>query len=333
MYVLGEPMRRREFITLVGGAAATWPLFARAQRARPVIGYLDSRSLETVIDRLRGLRGGLKEIGYVEGENVTIEYRWAEDRMDRLPLLAADLVSRSVAAIVTAGPPSSFAAKAATTTISIVFMVGNDPVDLGLSASLSRPSGNLTGINFLSAQLGAKRLELLRDLLPQASRIGVLVSPADPAPTETQLKEVTTAALAMGIQIKIYNADTRAEIDAAFETMGRERPDAVFVATTPFLNGRRVQLTQLAAFYRLPAIYALRDYVEVGGLISYGSDIVDVYRQAGVYVGHILKGSKVADLPIVQSSKFELVINAQTARMLGLTVSSSLLGRADLVID
>jgi putative ABC transport system substrate-binding protein len=327
-------MRRREFLGALGGAAAAWPLAARAQQqARPVIGYLDSRSLETVIDRLRGLRGGLKEIGYVEGENVTIEYRWAEDRMDRLPLLAADLVSRSVAAIVTAGPPSSFVAKAATTTIPIVFIVGNDPVDLGLSASLSRPSGNLTGINFLSAQLGAKRLELLRDLLPQASRIGVLVSPADPALTEPQLKEVTTAALAMGIQIKIYNADTRTEIDAAFETMGRERPDAVFVATTPFLNGRRVQLTQLAAFYRLPAIYALRDYVEVGGLISYGSDIVDVYRQAGVYVGHILKGSKVADLPIVQSNKFELVVNAQTARMLGLTVSSSLLGRADLVID
>ena len=327
-------MRRRDFIKGFAGSAVALPLAARAQQqARPVIGYLDSRSLETVIDRLRGLRGGLKEIGYVEGENVTIEYRWAEDRMDRLPLLAADLVSRSVAAIVAAGPPSSFAAKAATTTIPIVFLVGNDPVDLGLSASLSRPSGNLTGINFLSAQLGAKRLELLRDLLPQASRIGVLVSPADPAPTETQLKEVTTAALAMGIQIKIYNADTRAEIDAAFETMGRERPDAVFVATTPFLNGRRVQLTQLAAFYRLPAIYALRDYVEIGGLISYGSDIVDVYRQAGVYVGHILKGSKVADLPIVQSNKFELVVNAQTAKMLGLTVSSSLLGRADLVID
>jgi putative tryptophan/tyrosine transport system substrate-binding protein len=334
MYVLGGPMRRRDFIKGFAGSAVALPLAARAQQqARPVIGYLDSRSLETVIDRLRGLRGGLKEIGYVEGENVTIEYRWAEDRMDRLPLLAADLVSRSVAAIVAAGPPSSFAAKAATTTIPIVFLVGNDPVDLGLSASLSRPSGNLTGINFLSAQLGAKRLELLRDLLPQASRIGVLVSPADPALTETQLKEVTTAALAMGIQIKIYNADTRAEIDAAFETMGRERPDAVFVATTPFLNGRRVQLTQLAAFYRLPAIYALRDYVEVGGLISYGSDIVDVYRQAGVYVGHILKGSKVADLPIVQSNKFELVVNAQTAKMLGLTVSSSLLGRADLVID
>jgi putative tryptophan/tyrosine transport system substrate-binding protein len=326
-------MRRRNFIKIFGSAALL-PLAAGAQQpVKPVIGYLDSRSLETVVDRLRGLRQGLKEAGYVEGENVTIEYRWAEDRMDRLQLLAADLVSRSVAAIVTAGPPSSFAAKAATTTIPIVFMTGNDPVDLGLSMSLSRPSGNLTGINFLSAQLGAKRLELLRDLLPQASRIGVLVSPADPALTDTQLKEVTTAARAMGIQIKIYNADTRAEIDAAFEAMGRERPDAVFVATTPFLNGRRVQLAQLSAFYRLPAIYALRDYVEVGGLMSYGSDIIDVYRQAGVYVGRILKGSKVADLPIVQSNKFELVINVQTARMLGLTVPSSLLGRADLVID
>jgi putative ABC transport system substrate-binding protein len=203
-------------------------------------------------------------------------------------------------------------------------MTGNDPVDLGLSTSLSRPSGNLTGISFVTAQLGAKRLELLRDLLPQVSRVGVLVSPAEPTLTDIQLKEVTTAARIMGIQIKIYNADTRAEIDAAFEVMGRDRPDAVFVATTPFLNGRRVQLAQLSAFYRLPAIYALRDY---------GSDIIDVYRQAGVYVGRILKGSKVADLPIVQSNKFELVINVQTARMLGLTVSSSLLNRADLVID
>ena len=326
-------MRRREFITLLGGVIA-WPRTARAQQSvKPVIGYLDSRSPETMLDRLRGLRQGLREVGYVEGENVTIEYRWAEDRMDRLQLLAADLVSRSVAAIAAAGPPSTSAAKAATTTIPIVFMTGNDPVDLGLSTSLSRPSGNLTGINFLSAQLGAKRLELLRDLLPQASRIGVLVSPSDPALTDIQLKDVTTAARAMGIQIKIYNADTRAEIDAAFEVMGRDRPDAVFVATTPFLNGRRVQLAQLSAFYRLPAIYALRDYVEVGGLMSYGSDIIDVYRQAGVYVGRILKGSKVADLPIVQSNKFELVINVQTARMLGLTLSSSLLNRADLVID
>ena len=328
-------MRRREFITLMGGTAVGWPLAVRAQQqpVKPVIGYLDSRSLETVVDRVRGLRQGLKEAGYVEGENVTIEYRWAEDRMDRLPLLAADLASRSVAAIVTAGPASSFAGKAATTTIPIVFMTGNDPVELGLSVSLSRPSGNLTGISFFTAQLGAKRLELLRDLLPQVSRIGVLVNPADQTLTDIQLKEVTTAARVMGIQIKIYNADTRAEIDAAFEAMGSERFDAVFVATTPFLNGRRVQLAQLSAFYRLPAIYALRDYVEVGGLMSYGSDIIDVYRQAGVYVGRILKGSKVTDLPIVQSNKFELVINLQTARMLGLTVPSSLLNRADLVID
>ena len=327
-------MRRREFITLLGGATAAWPFAARGQQSvKPVIGFLDLRSLETVVDRVRGLRQGLKEVGYVEGENVTIEYRWAEDRMDRLQLLAADLVSRSVAAIVAAGPQASFAAKAATTTIPIVFMTSNDPVDLGLSKSLSRPTGNLTGISFLVAQLGAKRLELLRDLLPQVSRVDVLVSPADPTLTDIQLKEVTTAARAMGIQIKLYNADTRAEIDAAFEAMGRARPDAVFVATTPFFNGRRVQLAQLSAFYRLPAIYALRDYVEVGGLMSYGSDIIDVYRQAGVYVGRILKGSKVADLPIVQSNKFELVINVQTARMLGLTVPSSLLNRADLVID
>ena len=327
-------MRRREFVTFLGGVIAAWPLAARAQQSvKAVVGYLDSRSPETVVDRLRGLRQGLKEAGYVEGENVTIEYKWAEDRMDRLQLLAADLASRSVAAIVAIGPQSSFAAKAATTTIPIVFMTGNDPVDLGLSTSLSRPSGNLTGISFVTAQLGAKRLELLRDLLPQVSRVGVLVSPAEPTLTDIQLKEVTTAARIMGIQIKIYNADTRAEIDAAFEVMGRDRPDAVFVATTPFLNGRRVQLAQLSAFYRLPAIYALRDYVEVGGLMSYGSDIIDVYRQAGVYVGRILKGSKVADLPIVQSNKFELVINVQTARMLGLTLSSSLLNRADLVID
>jgi putative ABC transport system substrate-binding protein len=327
-------MRRREFITLLGGAAVAGPMATHAQQpVKPVIGYLDSRSLETVVDRVRALRQGLKEAGYVEGENVTIEYRWAEDRMDRLQLLAADLASRPVAAIVTAGPASSFAAKAATTTIPIVFMTGNDPVELGLSVSLSRPTGNLTGISFLTAQLGAKRLELLRDLLPQVSRIGVLVNPADQTLTDIQLKEVTTAARVMGIQIKIYNADTRAEIDATFEAMGRERPDAVFVATTPFLNGRRVQLAQLSAFYRIPAIYALRDYVEVGGLMSYGSDIIDVYRQAGVYVGRILKGSKVTDLPIVQSNKFELVINVQTARMLGLTVPSSLLNRADLVID
>jgi putative ABC transport system substrate-binding protein len=326
-------MRRREFISLLGGAAATWPLAAHAQQPMPVIGYLDSRSIETVVDRLRGLREGLKETGYVEGENVTIEYRWAEDRMDRLPLLATELVSRSVAALVTGGPPPTFAAKAATSTIPIVFLVGSDPVKLELVASLSRPGGNLTGINLFNSEIAAKRLELLRDLLPRATRIAVLANPADATLTDFQLKEVDAAAHAMGIQIKVYNADTRAEIDAAFEAMGRDRPDAVFVSVTPFLNGRRVQLAQLSAFYRLPAVYAVRDYVEVGGLMSYGSDIVDSYRQAGLYVGRILKGAKVADLPVMQSNKLELVINAQTARMLGITLSSSLLSRADLVID
>jgi len=327
-------MRRRTFIEGIAVLAAAWPLAARAQQpARPVIGYLDSRSIETVVDRLRGLRQGLKETGYVEGDNVTIEYRWAEDRMDRLPLLAAELVSHSVAAMIVAGPTAAFAAKAATSTIPLVFMVGSDPVQLGLVTSLSRPNGNMTGINIFNSELAAKRLELVRDLLPRATRIAVLVNPADASLTDVQVKEVDAAARAMAIQIKVYNADTRAEIDAAFEAMGRDRPDAIFVGITPFLAGRRVQLAQLSAFYHLPAVYALRDYVEVGGLISYGSDIVDSYRQAGLYVGRILKGAKVADLPVMQLNKFELVINAQTARMLGLTVSSSLLSRADLVID
>jgi ABC-type uncharacterized transport system substrate-binding protein len=268
-----------------------------------------------------------------EGDNLAIASRWAEDRMDRLPQLAADLVHRQVAAIITAGPPSTFAAKAETTTIPIVFLVGADPVQLGLATSHSRPGGNVTGVNIFNSELGAKRLELLRDLLPKASRIASLVNPADVTLTETHLKDVNAAARAMGLQIQVYNADTSAEINAAFETMGRERPDAVLVATTPFLNGRRVQLAQLAAFHHLPAIYALRDYVEAGGLMSYGSDIIDGYRQAGIYVGRILKGAKPADLPIAQSDKFELVINVQTARMLGLTIPTSLLSRADWVID
>src|SRR6516225_223805 len=326
-------MRRREFIAAVSGAAA-WPLAAPAQQpAIPIIGYLDSRSPEAVENRLRGFRQGLKDAGYIEGENVTILYRWADDRVERLPLLAAELVSRSVAAIITAGAPASLAAKAATTTIPIVFLIGNDPVQLGLAASLSRPGGNLTGIDIFTSQLGAKRLEVLRDLLPKAAQIGVLVNPADTSATDAQLKEIDAAARAMGLQIKVHNADTRAEIDAAFEAMGRDRPDAVFAGTSVFLNGRRVQLVHLAAFYRLPAIYALRDFVEVGGLISYGGDIIDSHRQAGGYVGRILKGTKPVELPIVRMDKLELVINAHTAKMLGLTVPSSLLSRADEIID
>jgi putative ABC transport system substrate-binding protein len=326
-------MRRREFITLLGGTAA-WPLAAHAEQpAIPVIGLLDSRYPGAVENRLRGFHQGLKEAGYIEGENLAILYRWADDRLDRLPLLAAELVSRSVAAIVTSGTPSTLAAKAATTTIPIIFVLGIDPVQLGLAASLSRPDRNLTGIDALTAQIGAKRLEVLHDLLPKVTRIGVVVNPADAGTTEAQLKDIEAAARAMGLQIKVYNADTGAEIDTAFEAMGRDPPDAVVVGSSAFLNGRRVQLAHLSTFYRLPAIYGLRDFVEVGGLMSYGSDPIDASRQAGHYVGRILKGAKPAELPIVKADKFELVINAQTARMLGLTVPSSLLSRTDEVIE
>jgi ABC-type uncharacterized transport system substrate-binding protein len=327
-------LRRRRFITLIGGAAAAWPLAARAQQpAVPVIGFLASSSSDALADRLRGLRRGLKESGYLEGENVAIVYRFADNQIDRLPELAADLVRRKVAVVITAGPPATFAAKAATSTIPTVFLVGDDPVRLGLAASLSRPGGNMTGINVFNSELAAKRLELLRGLVPRAARIAVLVNPADATMTETQLREVDSAASTMGMQIQTLNANTSADIDAAFEVLGHERPDAVFVATTPFLNGRRVQLAQLAAFHRLPATYALRDYAEAGGLMSYGSNIIDGYRQVGIYAGRLLKGAKPTDLPIVQANKFELVINAQTARMLGLVVPPSLLAIADEVIE
>ena len=325
-------MRRWEFITLLGGAAA-WPFAARAQQAMPTIGFLDSRIPDAITGRLRGFRQGLQDTGYVEGENVAILYRFAEYQDDRLPALAAELVRRRVAVIVAAaGTPVTFAAKAATTTIPIVFLVGDDPARLGLVTTLSRP-GNLTGINILTSELAAKRLGLLRELVPRAARVAVLNNPANVAGTETQLKDVDASARAMGLQIQIHNGNTSDEIDAVFETMSRERPDAVFVASTAFLNGRRVQLAQLAAFHRLPAIYGSRDYVEVGGLMSYGPNIDDAFRQMGVYAGRILKGAKPADLPVVQSSKFELVISARTARMFGLTVPPSLLTIADEVIE
>ena len=259
---------------------------------------------------------------------MAIVYRFAENQDDRLPELAADLVRRRVAVIATAGPPSTFAAQAATKTIPIVFLVGDDPVRLSLVTSLSRPGGNLTGINVFNSEVTAKRLELLRELVPKLVRLAVLVNPADATLTETQLKGVNAAAGAMGLQIQVFNANTSAEIDAAFETMGRERPDAVLVGATAFLNGRRVQVAHLATFHRLPAIYALREYAEAGGLISYGSNIVDGFHQVGLYTGRILKGAKPADLPVVQANKFELVINAQTARMLGLSLPDRLLAVA-----
>jgi putative ABC transport system substrate-binding protein len=327
-------MRRREFIGLVGGAAA-WPLTASAQQpAMPVIGFLDTRSPDTIGGRLNAFRRGLKETGYVEGENVTIVYRWAEGRYDRLPALAAQLVERRVTVIMSAGgTPSAVAAKAATATIPIVFGVSDDPVRLGLVESLARPGGNLTGVNFFNVELSGKRLELLHEMVPAAKRVAVLVNPTHIAGTEITVRGVGAVARAKGQQIQVVNASTSREIDAAFAALVREPPDVLFVAGDCFFNSRRVQLANLTVRQGLPAAFSQREIVEVGGLMSYGSDILDVYRQNGVYVGRILKGAQPADLPVVQSSKFELVINHQTARMLGLTVPPTLLATADEVIE
>jgi putative ABC transport system substrate-binding protein len=327
-------MRRREFTMLLGGAAAAWPLAARAQQpAMPVVGFLDPRSPDAMTERLRGFRQGLKDSGYVEGENVAIEYRWAENQMDRLPALAADLVRRRVAVIAAGTTVSAFAAKTATTTVPIVFLTAEDPVGLGLVASLARPGGNATGINFFSAELTAKRLGLLRELVPGAVRVAVILNPAYGSDAETTLRDLEPAARDMGLQIQVLNASTSREIDAAFATFVRERPDAVFVGLDPFLNSRRAQLVNLASRHAVPATFSNRDFAEIGGLMSYGANIADAFRQVGIYAGRVLKGAKPADLPVVQASKFELVINAQTARMLGLTVPPTLLATADEVIE
>ena len=286
------------------------------------------------MNRLRGLREGLKETGFVEGENVTVEYRWAENQVDRLPELAADLVRRQAALIIASGGrAATLAAKAATTTIPVVFLTSEDPVRLGLVASLARPGGNLTGINFFNTELATKRLELLRELVPAAKRVAVLVNPVDTANTDSTLKAIEPAARAIGLQIQILNASTSREIDAAFAAIGRDRPDAIFVGQTPFLAFRRVQLAQLAARHIVPASYPGREFTEVGGLMSYASDIADAYRQVGIYAGRILKGEKPGDLPVAQATKFELVINVQTARMLGLDLPLQLLARTDEVIE
>jgi ABC-type uncharacterized transport system substrate-binding protein len=324
---------RRKFLAALGGAAA-WPLTARAQQpAMPVSGLLDPRSPDAMADRLRAFRLGLKDVGYVEGENVTIIYRFAQDQNDRLPELAAELVRRQVTVIAASATIAAPAAKAATTTIPIAFIAAQDPVRLGLVASLARPGGNLTGINFFSSELAAKRLDLLHDLLPRAVRVAVLVNPADAANTASTLQDVEAAARAIGLQVQVLNASTSREINAAFENVGRDRPDALFVGSNTFFNARRIQVVQLTAFHRLPAVYPARDFVEVGGLMSYGTNVMDAFRQLGIYAGRILKGAKPADLPVVQSSRFDLVINAETARMLGLAVPSMLLARADEVIE
>jgi putative ABC transport system substrate-binding protein len=327
-------MIRRAFITLLGGAAAGWPLAARAQQpAMPMIGYLDASTASERSQVLAVFRQGLSDAGYVEGQNVTIEFRWADGDYRRLPQLAADLVRRKVGVIVTPGTTAAaLAAKATTDTIPIVFGVGQDPVKLHLVASLARPGGNATGVNFFSNELVAKRLALLRELVPAATRVAMLVNPANQS-VETTVKDVETAARAMGLQIQILNTTSSREITAAFATFVRERPDALFVAGDSLFTTRRVQLATLAVRHALPAIYSAREYCEVGGLMSYGSSPTDAHRQAGVYTGRILKGAKPADLPVVQASKFELVINAETARILGLTVPPTLLATADEVIE
>jgi ABC-type uncharacterized transport system substrate-binding protein len=327
-------VKRREFITLLGGAAAAWPLAARAQQAAmPVVGFLNPTFIESNADRLRGFHRGLKDAGYVEGENVAVVYRWAEGQNDRLPELAAELVRRQVSVIAPFGPAAVFAAKAATPTIPIVFSVNEDPVRLGLVASLARPGGKATGINFFTAEVAAKRLNLLRELVPAAAHVSVLVNPANATSTESTLKDVLTAARAIGLQIQVLNASTGSEINAAFAALMIKKSDALLVAGDAFFSHRRVQLVHLATRHAIPAIYSQREFTEIGGLMSYGPNLADAFRQVGAYVGRILKGAKPADLPVVQSTKFELLINVESAKLLGLAVPPTLLATADEVIE
>jgi len=328
------PLHKRAFITLLGGAAG-WPLAARAQQAgMPVIAFIDATSAVASARWTAAFRKGLNETGYTEGRNVAVEYHWLEGRYDRLPALLAELVGRRVAVIATPGStPAALAAKAATTTIPIVFGVGEDPVKLGLVANLARPGGNATGVNFFVSEVVRKRLGLLRDLIPRAVRIAAMINPGNAATAEATLREVQKAADALGLQIHVVNASTSDEINAAFATISHERAEALFLGPDAFFNSRRVQLVTLSARDRIPTVYGTRDYVEVGGLMSYGTNITDSFSQAGVYVGKILNGTKPAELPVIQSTKFEFVINLQTAKALSLDVPSGLLLAADEVIE
>jgi putative ABC transport system substrate-binding protein len=327
-------MRRRTFITLVGGAAV-WPVAARAQSAGlPVIGFVNGASGDASAGNVAAFRKGLGESGYVEGENVTVEYHWLNGDYDRLPALMEDMVRRRVALIATpASTAPSLAAKAATATIPIVFGVGGDPVKLGLVASLPRPGGNATGIDILGGELSAKRLALLHELVPKAVHIAVLLNPSNPANAETTLLNVQEAARGLGLQLRVLNATGSREIDAAFLVIEQEKLDALFVAPDAFFAGRGVQLATLAARARIPSSYADREDVKAGGLMNYNIDLADSFRQVGAYAGRILKGEKPGDLPILQPTKFELVINVKTAKVLGLTVPPGLLATADEVIE
>ena len=330
-------MTRREFITLLGGAAAAWPLAARAQQpAMPVVGLLSPLAPGSSEHLLHAFRRGLAENGWIEGQNVAIDYRLASglaSGFDRFPELAADLARRQVSVIAASGSVAAVAAKAATQTIPIAFIAAEDPVKLGLVASLARPAGNATGLNFFTAEVNAKRLGLLRELLPQARQVAILMNPTNPINMTSTLAEVEQAARDLALQIQIVNASTSYQIDAAFAALARERPDALFVAPDGFFTSRRVQLAALAARHAIPTSFSVREHVEAGGLMSYGASLTDAYHQLGVVTGRILKGTKPADLPVEQSTKFELVINAQIARMLGLDVPATLLARADEVIE
>ena len=326
-------MKRRKFITLLGGSVAASPLAARAQQtALPVIGFLNPTSPDGMTERLRAFRQGLKETGYVEGENVLVEYGWAEGQYDRLPAMAAELVRRRVAVIVAIPIPAAIAAKSATAKIPIVFYVGGDPVELGLVASLNRPGGNATGVNYFVAELGPKQLELLHELLPTAVRVGLMVNPTN-VNVEGSTKDVTAAAATMGLQIDIVQASDSREIEAAFATLVRNRADALVIGADPFFTSRRLQLATLATRHAIPAITGNREFVEAGGLMSYGTSLTEAYRQLGAYTGRILKGAKPNDLPVMQSIKFELVINLPTARALGIEIPPTLLARADEVME
>ena len=326
-------IQRRELITFIGGAAVAWPLTARAQQtAMPVMGYLNSRSRDTDTPFLAAFHHGLNETGYVEGRNVAIEYRWAEGQYDRLPMLATDLVRRQVTVMAATSTPAALAAKAATSAIPIVFTTAADPVAVGLVDSLSRPSGNATGVNIYLSHLGAKRLELLRELVPNAAIIGMLVNPNFPD-AESQSKDVKEAARTLGQQVHIVNANSEGDFNQAFATFIEMKADTLLISLDAFFLSRREQLVALAARHKIPAIYFSRDFVLVGGLMSYGSDIANSYRQAGIYAGRILKGAKPGDLPVVQPTKFDLVINLKTAKTLGLTVPMIMQMTADEVIE